>query len=304
MADTSCAATTAPTVPVFLARIGHVEQPCVDARTLHTQLEAGNTFCHWFNARVQKYRLQAGRDYAPTAEPACDAQGLRIGRPPKNYHFGIETAKALSLAEGTAAAQGIWRQLIGQEANVQSPADTGNDYVRISTTQAQTLRNMVTELVSKQAHRISLLHRQTVWTAFQRYFDITSHQELPASRFEEARTYLSNPSLIEALAPHKQPIISQTTEVQHTINRRAWSLAAETMPLFQQFLQRYVTEHSNGRYSANEVAALLQPIQPDDCLSPRYTDRLRQASKIVSDTQRSTNELFERMQAQLKALVS
>ena len=49
---------------------------------------------------------------------------------------------------------------------------------------------------------------------------------------------------------------------------------------------------------------MLQPLQPDDCLSPRYTDKLRQASKIVSDTQRSTNELFERMQVQLKALAS
>lgn len=300
MADPSCAATTAPSIPVFLARIGHVEQPCVDARTLHTLLEAGNSFCHWFNARVQKYRLQAGRDYAPTAEPACDAQGLRIGRPPKNYHFGIETAKALSLAEGTAAAQGIWRQLIGQEPDVvQSPADTGNDYARISTTQAQTLR----ELVTQRVHRTSL-HYQTVWTAFQHRFGINSYQHLPASRFDEACAYLRDTSLIAAPGPHQQPTAPWATEVQHAINRRAWALAADTLPLFQQFLERYVSEHTNGRYSANEVAALLQPLQPDDCLSPRYTDKLRQASDIVCDTQRSTNELFERMQAQLKALVS
>ncbi len=159
------------------------------------------------------------------------------------------------------------------------------------------------ELVTQRVHRTSL-HYQTVWTAFQHRFGVNSYRHLPASRFAEACAYLRDTSLIAAPGPHQQPIASWAIEVQNTINRRAWALAADTLPLFQQFLERYVTEHSNGRYSANEVAALLQPLQPDDCLSQRYTERLRQASNIVSDTQRSTNELFERMQVQLKALAS
>lgn len=300
MADI-CAAAAAPIVPIFEASIGDVEQLCVDARTLHTLLKSGNTFCHWFNARVQKYQLRAGQDFELIGESVNDAETSRIGRPPKDYRFSLETAKALSLSENTAHAQSIWRQLIAWQRSMQPQhVDTAGDYTRISTSQAQTLKELVNTRVKETA-----LHHQTVWTAFQHRFRVNSYLELPASKFDDACAYLRDYSSIKRTENLKvDEVTSWENDVQESIRRRAWDLAAETLPVFQNFLERYVSEHTDAssRQIPRYVTALLEQLKLDYCLSQRYAWKLHQALNIVYDTERRTAELFAELETRLLML--
>ncbi|CAM4083349.1 KilA domain-containing protein [Comamonas aquatilis] len=67
------------------------------------------------------------------------------------------------------------------------PAASAIDYTRISPAQKQDLREIVQTIVDAGIQK----HSET-WARFQKKFRVNKYEELPASRYEEARSYLTS----------------------------------------------------------------------------------------------------------------
>lgn len=115
-------------VPTFMAKIGGVEQLCVDARVLHGFLESKRAFSNWVRERIDKYEFVGGVDYEEVynkfvVNPPNPSQG---GRPTKEYTLTIDMAKELSMVENNAQGRKARRYFIEMErkalAAVQAPA--------------------------------------------------------------------------------------------------------------------------------------------------------------------------------------
>lgn len=114
-------------VPTFMAKIGGVEQLCVDARVLHGFLESKRAFSNWVRERIDKYEFVGGVDYEEVynkfvVNPPNPSQG---GRPTKEYTLTIDMAKELSMVENNEQGRKARRYFIEMErkalASVQTP---------------------------------------------------------------------------------------------------------------------------------------------------------------------------------------
>ena len=321
MADTTIRATAQTQeslVPTFTATIGGVEQLCVDARTLHAHLKNGDLFTNWFNARQQKYGFEEGTDYEPIAWANTKAKKdnetflentkkVRMGRPTKDYRISLDMAKELSMVESNEQGRAARRYFINMERiAIQAIKDQlaqalearpAIDYTRISPAQAQALKELVNAEVRKTGK-----HHQTVWTAFQHHFQVNSYLELPAARFDEACKWLGGKRIATKAAPatsydvpavdfdFKAELTTGLTdpkdmppEAEFAINRHAWALAGQTVPVFVQFLQRYTSHKLNraDQYNLPRVEALLAPLTVDHCLMHRYFGGLNAMRSVM-----------------------
>ena len=119
---------SAELVPTFMAKIGGVEQLCVDARVLHGFLESKRAFSNWVRERIDKYEFVGGVDYEEVynkfvVNPPNPSQG---GRPTNDYTLTIDMAKELSMVENNAQGRKARRYFIEMErkalAAAQAPA--------------------------------------------------------------------------------------------------------------------------------------------------------------------------------------
>ncbi len=240
-----------PPLHAFLAPIGGIKQLCVNARLLHSHLKVNVRFPQWFHGKVQKHGFQSDTDwvYVPhdaslATEGKCPTisdtvKEPRIGRPCKNYWVSLEMAKGLGLLEGNSESYGVWKQLIQQELLLSSALTSGSsrmsssDYIRITTTQAQKLK----ELVHAHAQKTQQSH-QSIWAQFQHNFVVNSYLELPAEKFESAHTYLStllDPDAGKPQLPEPQP---QGVTLEQDIQGKILALAADVITSVGDTLRR------------------------------------------------------------------
>lgn len=171
------------------------------------------------------------------------------------------------------------------------------DYTRINPAQAQAL----SELVIAETKRTGK-HYKTVWGSFNRHFQVNSYHELPAARFDEACQWLGGKRVAAKTAPatsydvpavdfdFKAELTTGLTdpkdmppEAEFAINRHAWALAGQTVPVFIQFLQRYTSHKLNraDQHNLPRVEALLAPLTVDHCLMHRYFGGLNAMRSVM-----------------------
>lgn len=127
-------------VPTFMAKVGGVEQLCVDARGLHGFLGARKDFSSWLRDRVGKYGFVRGVDYEEVftrlgenllskGSELCSpnlASKSQGSRPTKDYTLTLDMAKELSMVENNEQGLAARRYFIEMErkalATVHTPA--------------------------------------------------------------------------------------------------------------------------------------------------------------------------------------
>lgn len=185
---------------------------------------------------MQKYEFQVGSDWQYISECSDNAiksqhaasielpKEIHIGRPFKNYMISLEAAKALSLIENSSESYKIWKNLIQQEQVFINAIETSakinyNEYyIRITTSQAQKLKELVNECSRKTQQ-----HHQTIWTQFQHQFMVNSYLELPAEKFEQACSYLN--AVLESNADKEFSLENKVTPLEKEMQEKILSIA-------------------------------------------------------------------------------
>lgn len=251
MTDTTSSVHSDGLLPLhaFFAPLGGVKQLCIDARLLHSHLKINIKFPQWFQTKMQKYGFQVDLDWQYISQkPGCSIKNQateligspkenHIGRPFKNYLVSLEAAKALSLIENNSKSYQIWKSLIQQENCFASALESGRDvefcenYLRITTAQAQKLKELVNECSRKTQQ-----HHQTIWTQFQHRFMVRRYFELPAKNFEEACSYLSK--LLELNITKGLPLENKNISLEREIQEKVLSVARDVITSVSDALQK------------------------------------------------------------------
>jgi phage anti-repressor protein len=84
-------------IPVFSGDIAGQPAQLVDARELHSFLEVARDFSNWIKDRIEAYGFLLDQDYLEFSPKL--AKTSKGGRPTKNYHLTLDTAKELSMVE-------------------------------------------------------------------------------------------------------------------------------------------------------------------------------------------------------------
>ena len=199
------------------------------------------------------------------------------------------------------------------EAAMQASA---NDYTRISPAQKQTLK----ELVSAETQRTGK-HYKTVWESFNRHFRVNKYEFLPAARFEEACDWLGGKRIAAktaAPAPdyelpnlnynlHHELTTGQcapkpmTSAITALVQQMSWKLAAEAQVSILQFLERFVSYHTNDsmRDDVPFVTRLLDKLTLSHVLAHRYFSEVGRLQMLANTLQEAAttcaNNIRQRM---------
>ena len=264
----------------------------------------------WENTKAKAETQKTGEEDSGGLiweNPQTKQTGRGGNRRSKDYHLTLDMAKELSMVESNEQGRAARRYFINMERiAIQAIKDQlaqalearpAIDYTRISPAQAQALKELVNAEVRKTGK-----HHQTVWTAFQHHFQVNSYLELPAARFDEACKWLGGKRIATKAAPatsydvpavdfdFKAELTTGLTdpkdmppEAEFAINRHAWALAGQTVPVFVQFLQRYTSHKLNraDQYNLPRVEALLAPLTVDHCLMHRYFGGLNAMRSVM-----------------------
>lgn len=111
-----------------------------------------------------------------------DSESLKITN---GRNGGTYACKELVIAYAAWISAAFHLKVIRVFLDAVQPAAPAIDYARINPAQKQDLREIVQAIVDAGVQK----HAET-WARFQKKFRINSYEELPASRYEEARAYL------------------------------------------------------------------------------------------------------------------
>ncbi|EJX5169951.1 antA/AntB antirepressor family protein [Salmonella enterica] len=100
---------TAQLIPVFNGTINNESVLLCDARKLHSFLEVGKRFASWITERLTEYKFVENQDYISFSQNREKPQG---GRPTKDYHLTLDTAKELAMVERNEKGRQIRRYFI------------------------------------------------------------------------------------------------------------------------------------------------------------------------------------------------
>ncbi|EDZ9929764.1 phage antirepressor Ant [Salmonella enterica] len=96
-------------IPVFNGTISNESVLLCDARELHGFLEVGKRFASWITERLTEYKFVENQDYISFSQNREKPQG---GRPTKDYHLTLDTAKELAMVERNEKGRQIRRYFI------------------------------------------------------------------------------------------------------------------------------------------------------------------------------------------------
>lgn len=96
-------------IPVFNGTISNESVLLCDARELHGFLEVGKRFASWITERITEYKFVENQDYISFSQNREKPQG---GRPTKDYHLTLDTAKELAMVERNEKGRQIRRYFI------------------------------------------------------------------------------------------------------------------------------------------------------------------------------------------------
>lgn len=108
-------------IPVFNGTISNESVLLCDARELHGFLEVGKRFASWITERLTEYKFVENQDYISFSQNREKPQG---GRPTKDYHLTLDTAKELAMVERNEKGRQIRRYFIECEKQLRQQQQT------------------------------------------------------------------------------------------------------------------------------------------------------------------------------------
>lgn len=114
-------------IPTFHSILDGIEQPLVDARTLHAFLEVGRDFSNWIKARIFDYEFVEDKDFMVSAQFGGNTENKDIstnGRPSTNYSLSLDMAKELAMVERSERGRQVRRYFIALEKRVLAQKDS------------------------------------------------------------------------------------------------------------------------------------------------------------------------------------
>ncbi|HCM1957584.1 TPA: antA/AntB antirepressor family protein [Salmonella enterica subsp. houtenae serovar 43:z4,z23:-] len=111
-------------IPVFSGTISNETALLCNARDLHTFLEVGKRFATWITERISEYQFIENQDFLIISQ---NREKISRGRPAKDYHLTLDTAKELAMVERNEKGRQIRRYFIECEKKLrQDTAKTEN----------------------------------------------------------------------------------------------------------------------------------------------------------------------------------
>jgi phage anti-repressor protein len=107
-------------IPVFPGYLAEQPVQLVDARLLHTFLQAGKDFSTWIKDRIDGYGFIRNQDYLEFSPNL--GKTLKGGRPVKDYHLSIDMAKELGMIERNDKGREIRRYFLDLEKSAKPMA--------------------------------------------------------------------------------------------------------------------------------------------------------------------------------------
>ncbi|HGB4870797.1 TPA: antA/AntB antirepressor family protein, partial [Salmonella enterica subsp. enterica serovar Muenchen] len=83
-------------IPVFDGTVNNEPTLLCNARDLHAFLEVGCDFSSWVKRRISEYGFKANLDYIEFSSNLRKTAG---GRPARDYHLTLDTAKETAMVE-------------------------------------------------------------------------------------------------------------------------------------------------------------------------------------------------------------
>ena len=192
-------------IPVFNGTIANETTLLVNARDLHTFLGVGKRFASWITERIAEYGFVENQDLMIISQVR---EKIGRGRPAKDYHLTLDTAKELAMVERNEKGRQIRRYFIECEKKLRSmqPAQQFTDeeiillcYMQVQMENAQDISKrlypILKELNSSYASKLYDI-------AFETFYAVTKNRDLllrEATRldqtsavFEQARPMLKS----------------------------------------------------------------------------------------------------------------
>lgn len=108
---------TSQLIPVFNGTISNETTLLVNARDLHTLLDVGKRFASWIVERIAEYGFVENQDFMIISQVR---EKIGRGRPAKDYHLTLDTAKELAMVERNEKGRQIRRYFIECEKKLRS----------------------------------------------------------------------------------------------------------------------------------------------------------------------------------------
>lgn len=108
---------TSQLIPVFNGTISNETALLVNARDLHTFLDVGKRFASWIVERIAEYGFVENQDFMIISQVR---EKIGRGRPAKDYHLTLDTAKELAMVERNEKGRQIRRYFIECEKKLRS----------------------------------------------------------------------------------------------------------------------------------------------------------------------------------------
>ncbi|MEL2662856.1 antA/AntB antirepressor family protein [Escherichia coli] len=96
-------------IPVFNGTISNETALLVNARDLHTFLDVGKRFASWIVERIAEYGFVENQDFMIISQVR---EKIGRGRPAKDYHLTLDTAKELAMVERNEKGRQVRRYFI------------------------------------------------------------------------------------------------------------------------------------------------------------------------------------------------
>ncbi|MBJ7224768.1 antA/AntB antirepressor family protein [Escherichia coli] len=100
---------TSQLIPVFNGTISNETALLVNARDLHSFLDVGKRFASWIVERIAEYGFVENQDFMIISQVR---EKIGRGRPAKDYHLTLDTAKELAMVERNEKGRQIRRYFI------------------------------------------------------------------------------------------------------------------------------------------------------------------------------------------------
>ncbi|MEC9541097.1 antA/AntB antirepressor family protein [Escherichia coli] len=100
---------TSQLIPVFNGTISNETALLVNARDLHAFLDVGKRFASWIAERVAEYGFVENQDFMIISQVR---EKIGRGRPAKDYHLTLDTAKELAMVERNEKGRQVRRYFI------------------------------------------------------------------------------------------------------------------------------------------------------------------------------------------------
>ncbi|EES5762009.1 phage antirepressor Ant [Escherichia coli] len=108
---------TSQLIPVFNGTISNETTLLVNARDLHTFLDVGKRFASWIVERIAEYGFVENQDFMIISQLR---EKIGRGRPAKDYHLTLDTAKELAMVERNEKGRQIRRYFIECEKKLRN----------------------------------------------------------------------------------------------------------------------------------------------------------------------------------------